>query len=85
MTGQAVFASMTTDVIHTRDHTAKSNTISMDSYLDWQKEYTFDALRDLRYGQSFCNRFNVQDNRIFYERDWVRCDVIIRSEWLERP
>jgi len=85
MTGQAVFASMTTDVIHTRDHTATSNTISMDSYLDWQKEYTFDALRDLRYGQSFCNQFNVQDNRIFYERDWVRCDVIIRSEWLERP
>ena len=83
--GQAVFASMTTDVIHTRDHTAKSNTISMDNYLDWQKEYTFDALRDLRYGQSFCNQFNVQDNRIFYERDWVRCDVIIRSEWLERP
>ncbi len=85
MMGQAVFASMTTDVIHTRDHTAKSNTISMDNYLDWQKEYTFDALRDLRYGQSFCNQFNVQDNRIFYERDWVRCDVIIRSEWLERP
>jgi len=85
MTGQAVFASMTTDVMHTRDHTATSNTISMDSYLDWQKEYTFDALRDLRYGQSFCNQFNVQDNRIFYERDWVRCDVIIRSEWLERP
>jgi hypothetical protein len=85
MMGQAVFASMTTDVIHTRDHTATSNTISMDSYLDWQKEYTFDALRDFRYGQSFCNRFNVQDNRIFYERDWVRCDIIIRSEWLERP
>ena len=85
MTGQAVFASMTTDIRHTQDHTAKSNTISMDNYLDWQKEDTFDALRDLRYGQSFCNRFNVQDNRIFYERDWVRCDVIIRSEWLERP
>ncbi len=85
MMGQAVFASMTTDVMHTRDHTATSNTISMDSYLDWQKEYTFDALLDLRYGQSFCNRFNVQDNRIFYERDWVRCDIIIRSEWLERP
>jgi len=85
MMGQAVFASMTTDVIHARDHNATSNTISMDSYLDWQKHYTFDALRDLRYGQSFCNRFNVQDNRIFYERDWVRCDIIIRSEWLERP
>ena len=85
MTGQAVFASMTTDIKHTLYNTATSNTIGMDSYLAWQKEYTFDALRDLRYGQSFCNRFGVQDNRIYYERDWHRCDIIIRSEWLERP
>ena len=85
MTGQAVFASMTTDIKHTLYNTAKSNTISMDSYLAWKKEYAFDALRDLRYGQSFCNRFDVQDNRIYYERDWVRSDIIIRSEWLERP
>ena len=85
MMAQAVFASMTTDIMHTLDNNAKSNTITMDSYLAWQKEYTFDALQDLRYGQSFCNKFNVQDNRIYYERDWVRSDIIIRSEWLERP
>jgi len=85
MTESVVFANMTTDIMHTLYNTAKSNTVSMDNYLDWQKEYTFDALKDLRYGQSFCNQFNVQDNRIFYERDWFRCDVIIRSEWLERP
>ena len=59
--------------------------ISLDQYEQWQKEFTFDALQDLRYGQSFCNKFNIQDNRIHYEQDWVRCDVLIRREWIERP
>jgi hypothetical protein len=50
-----------------------------------QLNYTFDALQNIRYGQSFCNYFDVTDNRIFYDRDWVRCDALIRKEWLSRP
>jgi hypothetical protein len=59
--------------------------IKLADYESWQKLYTFDALQDLRYGQSFCNHFNIQDHRIFYERDWIRCDTMIRREWIERP
>ena len=58
--------------------------ISLDQYEQWQKEFTFDALQDLRYGQSFCNKFNIQDNRIHYERDWALCDQLIRREWIAR-
>ena len=59
--------------------------IKLAEYESWQKLYTFDALQDLRYGQSFCNYFDIQDHRIYYERDWVRCDTLIRREWIERP
>lgn len=79
-----MFESMVTNLMDTQNY-SEPHSITMDDYLAWQKEYTFDALQDLRYGQSFCNKFNVQDNRIFYERDWIRSDVFIRSEWIERP
>jgi hypothetical protein len=79
-----MFESMVANLMDTQNY-SEPHSITMDDYLAWQKEYTFDALQDLRYGQSFCNKFNVQDNRIFYERDWMRSDVFIRSEWIERP
>ena len=79
-----MFESMVANLMDTQNY-SEPHSITMDDYLAWQKEYTFDALQDLRYGQSFCNKFNVQDNRIFYERDWIRSDVFIRSEWIERP
>ncbi len=63
---------------------AETKTISTDNYERWKKLFTFDALKNQRYGQSFCNYFNITDNRIFYERDWSRCDRIIRREWLAR-
>lgn len=63
----------------------RQNLVSLDEYLDWQKQYTFDALLNQRYGQSFCNHFNIEDSRLFYDRDWVRCDLMIRSEWISRP
>jgi hypothetical protein len=79
-----MFNSMVTNLMDTQSY-SEPHSITIDDYLTWQKEYTFDALQDLRYGQSFCNKFNIQDNRIFYERDWVRSDAFIRSEWIERP
>lgn len=63
---------------------AETKTISADNYEQWKKLFTFDALKNQRYGQSFCNYFNITDNRIFYDRDWSRCDRIIRREWLAR-
>jgi len=65
-------------------NSAEIKTISADNYEQWKKQFTFDALKNQRYGQSFCNWFGITDNRIFYERDWTRCDRIIRREWLAR-
>jgi hypothetical protein len=60
-------------------------TVSLEEYQQWQELYTWDAIQDQRYGQSFCNHFDITDHRLFYERDWVRCDQMIRREYIGRP
>ena len=40
--------------------------VTHQEYRDWQRGYIFDGLRTLRYGQSFCNHFNITDNILFY-------------------
>ena len=81
----SMFDSMIQSLLSRHEPDQTNRPIKLADYESWQKLYTFDALQDLRYGQSFCNHFDIQDHRIFYERDWVRCDTMIRSEWIERP
>ena len=40
--------------------------ITLSEYRDWQRGYIFDGLRALRYGQSFCNHFDITDNILYY-------------------
>ena len=40
--------------------------ITVTEYRDWQRGYIFDGLRSLRYGQSFCNHFDISDNILYY-------------------
>ena len=75
---ETMFAQLATE------NSAQTKSISVDNYEKWKKLFTFAALKNQRYGQSFCNYFNITDNRIFYERDWSNCDRIIRREWLAR-
>jgi hypothetical protein len=58
--------------------------ITLKQYQHWKDHYVWDAIQDQRYGQSFCNHFNITDHRLFYERDWVRCDAMIRREYIKR-
>ena len=46
------------------DRTIKK--ITQEQYLEWERHYTFDGLRDLRPGQSFCLAFNITDHILFY-------------------
>ena len=68
----------------TADAAAEIKTVSLQDYEQWQELYTWDAIQDQRYGQSFCNHFDITDHRLFYERDWVRCDIMIRREYIQR-
>ena len=69
----------------TADAAEEIKTVSLEEYEQWQELYTWDAIQDQRYGQSFCNHFDITDHRLFYERDWVRCDQMIRREYIRRP
>jgi hypothetical protein len=68
----------------TADTAEEIKTVSLEEYEQWQELYTWDAIQNQRYGQSFCNHFDITDHRLFYERDWVRCDQMIRREYIRR-
>jgi hypothetical protein len=78
--GETVFANMVSDMTEDYQELVEDNSVSLELYEQWKREYTWDALMNLRYGQSFCNHFGIQDNRLYYERDWVKCDSIIRVD-----
>lgn len=56
--------------------------ISQSTYQQWRQEYLFDALQNLRYGQSFCNAFNITDNILFFERNTDWADDYIRNYYV---
>ena len=64
MTGHNTFEQMVAWV----DRSGQTrNPISQEDYELWRKDYTWEALHGQRYGQSFCNRFNVNDNLLYYQ------------------
>jgi hypothetical protein len=52
-------------------------------YQHWAAGYLFDGLRNVRYGQSFCNKFNVNDNILFYSNDVTTADQYIRKTYIK--
>ena len=57
--------------------------LSQSWYQRWKKEYTFDALKyGYRYGQSFCNAFDLTDHILYYERDHTRADARIKKHYV---
>lgn len=47
-------------------YTDKEKQISLEDFDLWQKDVIWDALHGIRYGQSFCNRFGITDNLLYY-------------------
>lgn len=56
--------------------------VSKQEYEHWKKLFSFDALKGKHYGESFADHFKIRDYRIYFERDWARCDNLIRNEWI---
>lgn len=57
--------------------------ISKDQYEQWDREFLFDGLRDIRYGQSFCNHFGITDNILYYEGRNDRALAYIRKKYVK--
>ena len=59
--------------------------ITQEDYDLWRQDFTWEALHGQRYGQSFCNRFGIQDNHLYYNTggiDWA--DAYIKKNYIAR-
>jgi hypothetical protein len=58
--------------------------ITQQQFDEWQKAASFDIIKGLRYGQSFCNYFGITDNILYYEFSWLNADEYIRRAYIEK-
>ena len=70
------------DSLIAQRQTKNTTKVKLSEYKQWQKLFSFDALRGKKYGESFCDYFNITDYRIKFDSNWASCDKIIRSEWI---
>ena len=79
--GNNAFAAMLTSLV--QQPSDKPYHVSADQYQTWRQGYVFDALQNLRYGQSFCNAFDIADNVLFHERDADWADMYIQQHYVK--
>ena len=83
--GNDVFENMTADLLAMDAKVERRNSILQAEYDAWRGEFVFDGIRGMRYGQSFCNHFDITDYVLFYKLDWTSADQHIRTVYLEKP
>ena len=83
--GNDVFENMTADLMFMAARVDRQHSIDHAAYEAWKLDFTFDGIRGMRYGQSFCNHFDITDYVLFYKMDWDSADQHIRTVYLEKP
>jgi len=56
--------------------------VSREQYRQWAAGFVFEALRDQRYGQSFCRQFDIKDNILYYASSVSDADRYIRENYV---
>jgi hypothetical protein len=82
--GDNAFENMTADLLAIDARAEQQNSVTEAAYEDWKREFTFEGIRGLRYGQSFCNHFDITDYVLYYKMDWASADQHIRTVYLEK-
>ena len=82
--GNDVFENMTADLMAMDARVERQHSITQAAYKAWKLEFTFDGIRGARYGQSFCNHFDITDYVLFYMLDWNSADQHIWRVYLEK-
>jgi len=52
-------------------------------YDEWKRQFSFEALMGLRYGQSFCNQFGIVDNLLYYTMTPQQADAYILTHYIK--
>lgn len=82
MSGQQAFEQI---VAMVRQTDQRPRLLDQDDYEQWKRDYIWEALHGIRYGQSFCNRFGITDNHLYYAPgDIAWCDQYIRKHYLAK-
>jgi len=82
--GDNVFENMTADLLAMDARAERQNSVTQAAYEAWRLNFTFDGIRGMRYGQSFCNHFDITDYVLYYKMDWDSADQHIRTVYLEK-
>ena len=82
--GDSIFENMTADLMAMDARIERRNSILQAEYDAWRGEFVFDGIRGMRYGQSFCNHFDITDYVLFYMLDWDKADQHIRKLYLAK-
>jgi len=82
--GNDVFENMTAALLAMDARVERQNSILQAEYDAWRDEFVFDGIRGMRYGQSFCNHFDITDYVLFYMLDWDKADQHIRKLYLAK-
>ena len=82
--GDNAFENMTADLLAMDARVERRNSILQAEYDAWRDEFVFDGIRGMRYGQSFCNHFDITDYVLFYMLDWDKADQHIRKLYLAK-
>ena len=82
--GNDAFENMTADLLVMDARVERRNSILQTEYDAWRDEFVFDGIRGMRYGQSFCNHFDITDYVLFYMLDWDKADQHIKKLYLAK-
>lgn len=57
--------------------------IGLKQFEEFNRYYVIQAIQGLRYGQAFCNYFDITDYRLYYHHDMEYCQDLIKSEYIQ--
>jgi hypothetical protein len=83
--GDSVFESMISTLSFNDTKVNRAYSITEAEYNEWKRAFTFEGIKGARYGQSFCNHFDITDYVLFYKTDWASADLHIRAVYLAKP
>ena len=71
------------ELMRVSDGPATPKKISRSDYDQWARGFVFEGLRNQRYGQSFCNHFDITDNILYFAGSVAEADQYIQKNYIQ--
>ena len=70
------------EMMRVADSPSQPTKVEKSAYEQWARGFVFEGLRNKRYGQSFCNHFNITDNILYFSSSVDEADRYIQKNYL---